>query len=67
MMSEFIRCKPQPVITGTCELCGRHNQQLKVLTISDFIGWACGQCIDQIGRSVPRRYVSSGEQTEPTE
>ena len=67
MMSEFIRCKPPPVITGTCELCGRHNQQLKVLTISDFIGWACASCHEQIGKSVQRRFVSVGEHTEPVE
>ena len=66
-VSEIIRSAPPPVKTGTCEMCGGHNRQLRMLIVADFIGWACGQCIDQVGMSVPRRYVSAGEQTEPTE
>jgi hypothetical protein len=48
-------------------MCGRHNQQLRILVVADFIGWACQICLDQIGKSIPRRYVSAGEHTEPTE
>lgn len=66
-MQEFLRCKQPPVMCGTCEMCGRHNQQLRILVVADFIGWACQICFDQIGKSVPRRYVAVGEQTEPTE
>lgn len=59
--------KPPAIQTGTCELCGGHNRQLKILVIYDFIGWACRQCIDQLSESIPRRYVAAGEHTEPTE
>ena len=59
--------QPPPVQTGKCELCGGHNRELRILVLTDFIGWACGECIDQVGKSVPRRYVSAGEETEPIE
>ncbi len=63
----MITSQPPPVKTGTCELCGGHNRELRILVLHDFIGWACPQCIDQVGSCIPRRYVSAGEQTEPTE
>lgn len=53
--------------TGTCELCGSHNRKLRILAFSDYVGWTCEQCIDQIGKSQLRRYVSAGEETEPCE
>lgn len=66
-MPEILRCPPPSVVRGTCEMCGGHNRQLRMLVVADFIGWACPQCIDQIGRSIPRRFVAAGEQTEPIE
>lgn len=59
--------QPPPVRTGKCEMCGGHNRDLRILVLADFIGWACGECIDQVGRSIPRRYASAGEETEPNE
>lgn len=58
---------PPPVKTGECELCGARNRQLRILVLCDYIGWSCPQCIDQVGKSIPRRYVSAGEETEPIE
>ena len=59
--------KPPPVKQGTCELCGAHNQELRPMVLLDFIGWACDQCKKQISECEPRRYVHTGESTEPSE
>ena len=53
--------------TGTCELCGGHNRMLRILVLAEYIGWTCQQCIEQVGKSQVRRYVSTGEETEPCE
>ena len=53
--------------TGTCELCGRHNCELKILAIADFIGWACEECRQQLRECTARLYCSAGEETEPGE
>ena len=58
--------KPLELPKWKCELCGQEKGVLR-LYLSDWEGWACLECIDQIGKSAPRRYVASGEQTEPTE
>lgn len=52
---------------GTCELCGAHRQKLRVLILSDFIGWACGECLRELEECTPRRYCSTGEETESAE
>ena len=66
-VTAMIVSRPPPVKHGTCELCGGHNLELRILVIQDFIGWACGKCIEQIGMCQPRRYVHTGEHTEPSE
>ena len=53
--------------TGTCELCGGHGRDLRILVIADFIGWACGECRQQLQQCQARRYCSTGEETEPGE
>lgn len=53
--------------TGTCELCGRHGQELRVMAQMDFIGWACDECFRQLHECQVRRYCSAGEETEPGE
>lgn len=63
----MLTCQPPPVKTGTCEMCGGHNRELRILILSDYIGWTCKQCIDQIGKSQLRRYISTGEESEPCE
>ena len=65
--SQIVRCTPPPVKTGTCELCGGHNRQLRILVLWDYIGWTCPECIDQVSQSQTRRFVAAGEHTEPTE
>lgn len=57
----------KPGRAGTCQLCGGHGRELKILAIGDFWGWACEQCVREVGESLPRRYLPGGEQTEPSE
>ena len=52
---------------GTCELCGGHNRELRILAMADFIGWACEECMRQLRDSLQRRFCSAGEETEPGE
>lgn len=59
--------KQSSVRHGTCELCGGHDRDLRILVLQEFIGWACGECIRQIGDCMPRKFSSSGEHTEPSE
>ena len=59
--------KQSPVKTGTCELCGGHNRELYFSFIADYMGWTCKECIHQIRDSQERRFVPSGEHTEPGE
>ena len=53
--------------TGTCELCGAHGRELRILAMADFIGWACGECRRQMAEWVPRRWCGTVEETEPGE
>lgn len=52
---------------GTCELCGGHRRELRVLAAADFIGWACEECRKQLWESAARRYCGTIEETEPAE
>ena len=52
---------------GTCELCGGHNRELRILALTDFIGWACKECAQQLRDCLQRRFCSAGEETEPGE
>lgn len=63
----MIERRQDPKQHGTCELCGGHNRELGVLFVGDFIGWACGQCRQQIQDCTVRRWCSAGKQTEPGE
>ena len=54
-------------LKGTCEMCGGHNRELRILAIDDFIGWACDECRRQLQECIPRRFCSAGEETEPGE
>ena len=57
----------QPLRVGTCEMCGKHNTELRILILHEYIGWTCRTCIDQVYQSTQRMYVSSGEESEPAE
>ena len=54
-------------MNGTCELCGGHNQELKILAQMDFIGCACEECRRLLYKCQVRRYCNTGEETEPGE
>lgn len=56
---------------GKCAWCGKHNQRLFFLTwvydgriLSD---WVCEKCLDEYRQEELRRFMVSGEQTEPAE
>lgn len=53
--------------TGTCEVCGAHGQELGILAMTDFLGWACEACRKQLAESIPRRWCGTTEETEPGE
>ncbi len=62
--------KPKPVEIpkhGTCEMCGKPGQTLWMLFIGDYAGWTCIECIGQVQKSQERRYIATGEQTDPAE
>lgn len=63
----MIRKQEDPRRAGTCELCGGHGKELRILCQTDFIGWACGECRRQLGECQIRRYCGTGEQTETAE
>lgn len=52
---------------GTCEICGAHGRELRVLAMTDFLGWACEECWSQLAECMPRRWCDAGEETEPGE
>ena len=53
--------------TGTCELCGGHGRDLRILVQADFIGWACEECVRQLRECQVRRYCGTVEETETEE
>lgn len=57
----------QAARVGTCEICGAHGRELRVLAMTDFLGWACGACRRQLAESVPRMWCGTAEETEPGE
>ena len=66
-MEEYQQGKDLVKRRGTCELCGAHKRELRVLILSDFIGWACPECMRQLRKCTPRRYCATGEETETAE
>ena len=56
-----------PKSHGTCELCGAHDKDLRILFVGDFFGWACEICIRQIRDCQERRFMPACEHTEPGE
>ena len=57
----------QAAKVGTCEICGAHGRELRVLAMTDFLGWACEECRIQLAECMPRRWCDAGEETEPGE
>ena len=66
-MEERRGVKEYPRRTGTCEMCGGHGRELRILFVGDFGGWACAECVGQLRECTARRYCSAGEETEPGE
>ena len=52
---------------GICQICGRHQRDLRILMQADFVGWVCEECMAQLGDSQVRKYCRTGEETEPGE
>ena len=63
-LAEMIESRTDPRRNGTCELCGGHGRELRILVQMDFIGWACETCREQLHQCQVRRYCSTGEETE---
>ena len=63
----MIERRQDPKRNGTCELCGGHGRELRILAQVDFIGWACEICREQLFKCQLRRYCSTGEKTETAE
>lgn len=60
----FKKCEKR---IGTCELCGGHSRELRILVLTDFIGWTCPECFKDLQYCMERRFVNAGEMTEPAE
>ena len=67
MEEEIVKVKEQRGAYGTCAICGAHKRSLKVTAMTDFIGWACDECREQLWQSSLRLYCPTFEQTEPSE
>ena len=52
---------------GTCELCGAHNRELRILILPDCICWACEACRRELEKCTLRRFCGTVEETEPGE
>lgn len=65
--SKILRCKPPSVKTGTCEMCGAPNCQLRMLSLWWYNGWTCEDCITHHSKGTQRKIIYYGEQTEPCE
>ena len=63
----MIERRQDPKKSGTCELCGGHGRELRILAQADFIGWACEDCRRQLAECQVRRYHNAGENTEMAE
>lgn len=53
--------------TGTCELCGGHGRELRVLVLPDWIGWSCDECREQIMKCYMGQIQSAAGHSEPAE
>ncbi len=52
---------------GTCMLCGAEDKELLFSFIRDYAGWTCKECIYQVRDSQQRRFIATGEESEPAE
>lgn len=64
---EELRAREPGTRRGTCELCGAHDRELKVMAMTDFIGWACRECRDQLRLCTLRLFCGTAEWTEEAE
>ena len=60
-------CTAREKTARMCELCGAKGRELRMLAVGDFLGWACGECREQLRDSAAGIYCQSGERTEPAE
>ncbi len=60
--------QPKPMEKhGTCELCGKPDQDLQMLYLADWQGRCCDECLRQLMNSQIRKYCPCFEQTEEAE
>ena len=60
--------KPPPLkTTGKCPMCGRHNQDLKLLVFWDYYDFACKFCEEEIQKENMRKLKFAMEHCEPAE
>ena len=64
---EELRAREPGTRRGTCELCGAHDRELKVMAMMDFIGWTCQECRDQLRLCALRLFCGTVEWTEEAE
>ena len=63
-----IRIAPREQKTqGTCQICWMREQQLRILTLGNFLGWVCPVCFRQLKDTRERLFIDAGEWTEPAE
>jgi hypothetical protein len=48
-------------------LCGAEDKELFFSFIGDYAGWTCKECIYQVRDSQQRRFIATGEESEPAE
>lgn len=54
-------------MNGTCEMCGKHNADLRLFVCWEYIGYTCRTCIDQVTRDNLLRMRAATDHTEPSE
>lgn len=60
--------KPPPErMTGTCQMCGRHNQELTLTAFWEYVGFTCKYCVTEIRKENMGRIRAATEHTEPAE
>lgn len=64
----MIISKPrEPEMFGTCQMCGRHNQELKMIVFWEYMGFTCKYCIEDVRKESIGRIRAATEHTEPAE
>ena len=64
----MLKSEPPPVkMTGICQMCGRHNQELSFAVFWEYMGFTCRFCMEEIRKESLGRVRAATEHTEPAE